>query len=318
VQTTTNYGFKKPETNDPYNINDFNETFDVIDRELKAAANKADAVSAHLSDTGNPHNTTKAQVGLDNVPNVSTNDQTPTYTVPAANAALSSGEKLSVAFGKIARAVSSLISHLTNMSNPHKVTASQVGAVTQGGANSVTISWHGEAGIKAQVDSTDIGTLVSTGSVDSVVLPIHKGGTGASSASEALNMLGAVHANESNIYNFTNKTINSINIDNVFQYNYVVGISEAGHGTVPVNNAWLQVMNFYTSHFVTQLAFTCGDDVNPKRPVRMWIRERYKDESSAWSDWSMMHNENTIIASTTDLIAGTSELQTGAIYIVYE
>lgn len=42
------------------------------------------------------------------------NDQTPTYTVASANTVLSSGEKLSVAFGKIAKAVSSLISHLAD------------------------------------------------------------------------------------------------------------------------------------------------------------------------------------------------------------
>lgn len=127
MQTTKNYGFKKPESNDPYNIEDFNESFELIDAELKAAADKANTSSEHPSDMNNPHQTTAAQVGLGNVPNVATNDQTPTYTVAAANEALSSGEKLSVAFGKIAKAVSSLISHLANVSNPHGVTKSQVG-----------------------------------------------------------------------------------------------------------------------------------------------------------------------------------------------
>lgn len=37
MQTTTNYGFKKPESNDPYNINDLNESLDIIDTELNAA-----------------------------------------------------------------------------------------------------------------------------------------------------------------------------------------------------------------------------------------------------------------------------------------
>lgn len=114
MKTTTNYGFKKPESNDPYNINDINESLDIIDTELKAASDKAETSSAHPSDLGNPHQTTAAQVGLGNVPNVATNDQTPTYTVAAENAALSSGEKLSVAFGKIAKAVASLISHLAD------------------------------------------------------------------------------------------------------------------------------------------------------------------------------------------------------------
>lgn len=114
MQLTTNYSFKKPESTDPYNINDFNETFDIIDRELKAASEKADTVTEHPSDMNNPHQTTAAQVGLGNVPNVATNDQTPTYTVATANTALSSGEKLSIAFGKIAKAISSLISHLAD------------------------------------------------------------------------------------------------------------------------------------------------------------------------------------------------------------
>ena len=81
----------------------------------------------HKTDTSNPHSVTKAQVGLGNVPNVSTNDQTPTYTIPTANAELTSGEKLGTALGKIARAVASLIAHIANKSNPHSVTKAQVG-----------------------------------------------------------------------------------------------------------------------------------------------------------------------------------------------
>ena len=82
----------------------------------------------HVADDDNPHSVTAAQVGLGNVPNVTTNNQTPTYTVAGSNANLSSGEKLSVAFGKIAKAISSLISHLSNTNNPHGVTRAQLGA----------------------------------------------------------------------------------------------------------------------------------------------------------------------------------------------
>lgn len=84
-------------------------------------------LDGHKTDKSNPHGVTKAQVGLGNVPNVSTNDQTPIYTVPTANAELVSGEKLGTAFGKIARAVASLIAHIANKSNPHSVTKAQVG-----------------------------------------------------------------------------------------------------------------------------------------------------------------------------------------------
>lgn len=69
----------------------------------------------------------KEDVGLGNVPNVITNDQTPTYTHSTALSALTSGEKLSAAFGKICKAVADLIAHLANKSNPHTVTKAQVG-----------------------------------------------------------------------------------------------------------------------------------------------------------------------------------------------
>ena len=88
-----------------------------------------EAFTGHTENKENPHAVTATQVGLGNVPNVATNDQTPTYTESTTLAKLTSGEKLSVAFGKIAKAITDLISHLANKSNPHGVTASQAGAV---------------------------------------------------------------------------------------------------------------------------------------------------------------------------------------------
>ena len=87
-----------------------------------------DVVDAHLADTSNPHGVTAAQVGLGNVPNVSTNNQTPTYSEAGSLTALTSGETMSTAFGKLKKAVSSLISHIGNTSNPHSVTRAQIGA----------------------------------------------------------------------------------------------------------------------------------------------------------------------------------------------
>ncbi len=72
------------------------------------------AARAHMDSKSNPHGVTKTQVGLGSVPNVPTNDQTPTYTAASAPAALASGEKLSVAFGKLAASVSALIAHLAD------------------------------------------------------------------------------------------------------------------------------------------------------------------------------------------------------------
>ena len=98
----------------------------------------------HQMDNSNPHGVTAAQVGLGNVPNKATNDLTPTYTESSALESLTSGERLAIAFGKIAKAVSSLISHLANKNNPHSVTASQVGAVpSTGGTMSGNLTMNG-------------------------------------------------------------------------------------------------------------------------------------------------------------------------------
>lgn len=90
-------------------------------------ASRAD-LEAHVKNMDNPHKVTKEQVGLGNVPNAATNDLTPTYTKASALVEMKSGEKLSIAFGKLAKSVSSLIAHMKDGKNPHKVTADQVGA----------------------------------------------------------------------------------------------------------------------------------------------------------------------------------------------
>lgn len=91
------------------------------------ASESVQLCNEHMSSTSNPHKVTKSQVGLSNVPNVSTNDQAPTYSVASTLSNLTSGEKISVAFGKIAKAITDLISHLGSKSNPHEVTKSQIG-----------------------------------------------------------------------------------------------------------------------------------------------------------------------------------------------
>ncbi len=58
-------------------------------------------MDGHLADTDNPHEVTKAQVGLGDVPNVPTNDQAPTFSQAAARENIKSGEKLSLIFGKV-------------------------------------------------------------------------------------------------------------------------------------------------------------------------------------------------------------------------
>ena len=93
----------------------------------KAGTDAQSSLNTHTSNKSNPHSVTKAQVGLGNVPNVATNDQTPTYSAASTLATLTSGEKLSVSMGKIMKAITDFISHKSSTSNPHSVTKSQVG-----------------------------------------------------------------------------------------------------------------------------------------------------------------------------------------------
>lgn len=120
------------------------------------------ALQDHMDDTGNPHEVSKEQVGLGNVPNVATNDQIPTYTPEATAVGLISGETLSTAFGKIAGAISSLIYHLRD-------TISHISA-------SERLAWNSKADGDHKHSATDI---------TSGVLPVERGGTGYSSPAQA-------------------------------------------------------------------------------------------------------------------------------------
>jgi len=131
MRNSTNYSLLLPDKTDSYNVDDMNANIEIIDAQMKSNQNAAELVTrnynAHAASKANPHGVTKSQIGLSDVPNVTTNNQTPTYAVPATLSALVSGEVLSTAFGKLAKAVSELISHVGNKSNPHVVTKAQIG-----------------------------------------------------------------------------------------------------------------------------------------------------------------------------------------------
>ena len=93
---TTNLNLTKPSEDEFYDINVQNETMDIIDREINGLKQPAYEVSTAMSD-------------------------------------LNSGEMITVAFGKIAKAVSTLISHITS-----KATSSVLGHVKLSDSTSST------------------------------------------------------------------------------------------------------------------------------------------------------------------------------------
>lgn len=158
----------------------------------------------HTADKNNPHSVTKQQVGLGNVPNLAPSDQVPTFTEATTLANIVSGEKASTLFGKIKLAISKLIDHLNNRSNPHNTTAAQVGAAAKTHThnaqdiNAGTLSpLRGGTGISNPTNgallignnSTRLlalnwsGALYSDGinNPESGVLPVRYGGTGQTS-----------------------------------------------------------------------------------------------------------------------------------------
>lgn len=143
-------------------IADINADIDAIELHMSSS------VDPHIANTNNPHQVTKDQVGLGNVPNVATNDQTPTFTEASTLANIESGSTLADIFGKVKKAISSLISHLAN-TTVH-ITATE------------RTTWNGKANGTHTHSASDI---------TSGAIPVARGGTGATTASAALTNLGA-------------------------------------------------------------------------------------------------------------------------------
>ena len=71
MKYTTHYNLNKPEGPDLFNVEHFNENSTTIDNALFGLSQDITPMSAHISNQNNPHNVTKAQVGLGNVDNTS-------------------------------------------------------------------------------------------------------------------------------------------------------------------------------------------------------------------------------------------------------
>jgi hypothetical protein len=95
--------------------------FDQLDAQTNAVL---DALNNHKSDMGNPHNTTKTQVGLGLVDNFATANQAQAEAGTANDLFMT---PLSVKQAINFIAGTALQAHLANLANPHQVTKAQVG-----------------------------------------------------------------------------------------------------------------------------------------------------------------------------------------------
>lgn len=80
-----------------------NASTHITDTVKHITANERTLWNTVSSKADSTHTHTKTDVGLSNVPNVATNDQTPTFTTATTRANITSGEKLSITLGKISK-----------------------------------------------------------------------------------------------------------------------------------------------------------------------------------------------------------------------
>lgn len=114
---------------------------------------------AHVNDHENPHEVTAAQVGLGLVVNAAPSDYEITFTETDTLQNIVSGSTLAVLFGRVAKAIRTLVTHIQNPDNPHGVTWEQAGAA------------------QAEHDH-------DAGDITSGVLAIARGGTGVGSLAD--------------------------------------------------------------------------------------------------------------------------------------
>lgn len=136
----------------------------------------ADALKAHIEDTGNPHKVDKVDVGLGNVPNVTPENQQPNFptayvgtvaddgkvTIPN----ITPGERMYSILQKVRTVIFYLLNHI-NARNPHGMQATDVGAAEKNHHHSAN-------------------------DINSGTLGIARGGIGAGTAEEGLKNLGGI------------------------------------------------------------------------------------------------------------------------------
>lgn len=252
--------------------------------------NTSSSLNTHINNKSNPHAVTKAQVGLSKVPNVATNDQTPTYTEATTLEKLTSGEKLSIAFGKISKAITDFISHLANKNNPHNVTKKQVGL--------------------SNVDNTsDINKPVSTTQAE-VIADAKKAGTDAQSSIDA-------HASRTdNPHTVTKAQVGLDNVDNTSDANKPISTAvQAALDTKPTligGKLSKTVLPDDIGSIVVVETIAERDALTPFEGLYVHVKDATGDTTveAGWADY-MYDGETWVkVSSTASSSGGTSEVAT--------
>lgn len=259
----------------------------------------------------------KSDIGLGNVPNVATNDQTPTFSQASSRANIASGEKLSVIFGKVMKWFADLktvafTGSYNDLSNKPTIPTVGNGTVTikQAGASKGTFTMN-QSG-NTTIELTDNNTTYSSKSAAS-------GGTDVSlvTTGEKYSWNNKANASHGNHVPATQTANNAVFLRNDNTWQTVtpanIGAAAASHGThIPstcttitdwnnaTTNGWYMASNasnqpvsnggwFYgiaivhNSNYIRQIAWHFATDAN----VAGTNCDRYEraKHNGTWGSW---------------------------------
>lgn len=163
----------------------------VLETITQTLINGWNSAYSHISNKNNPHGVTKEQIGLGNVPNVSTDNQTPTFTRATTRENIASGETLSIIFGKIMKWFSDLKtvaftgSYNDLINAPTEVSAfeNDAGYITSADIDTSSNHVHANKSVLDQITQEDLNRLeVMTGATStddgtSGMVPVPKAGS---------------------------------------------------------------------------------------------------------------------------------------------
>lgn len=174
MQYTPHYNLNKPEDSDLFNVEHFNENATKIDNKMYSIET---TVSSHVANNANPHQVTKAQVGLGNVDNTSDSNKPistavqaalnlklNTSTVGSANGVASLDSNGQVPSSQLPSSkIDTAYNHSqTTSGNPHNVTKSDVGLGNVGNFKAVsTVANQGLTSTEQSNARTNIGAGTS-------------------------------------------------------------------------------------------------------------------------------------------------------------
>lgn len=140
------------------------ETVNAVIGEGTLYATKED-LESHKRDFKNPHGVSAEQIGLGNVQNVSASDAIVEYTEASALEEPAPGEKASIFYGKVKKAINNLILHL-KANNPHSITPEKIKAAAENHSHKAS-------------------------DINEGILGVARGGTGVASTQELANLMGS-------------------------------------------------------------------------------------------------------------------------------